>query len=318
MSLTPMNRSDEVAEIGMWDGLMSGACAAIPSGLAVWYGSTYSPNFIKYTNHQSRTALVIMPPLFMFALSSEQKVTHKMRQMAEERDHTNRVSEWAEQQQQQQEIRRMETKRHYEKLVQTGEVGGDKNNNDEPPPPTLSEEERERQLSDLYVKSVELSGHRVIPGTALGLHHRVANFWQENPFKILTAVSVPTIGLIFRGRRGQSHLKLQSQIMHTRVFGQFAVIIMMLTLMGFKGYMDSNGKFITETDAQMQVDEMKMARKHLLYRLEQDRTNAERMQKLKARARVELGEVKAINKQQGKKKKKAKKDVGTDILIKGE
>lgn len=46
-SLTPINRAEEVADIGMWDGLFSGACVALPSSVAVWYGTKYSPRFAK-------------------------------------------------------------------------------------------------------------------------------------------------------------------------------------------------------------------------------------------------------------------------------
>ena len=59
--------------------------------------------------------------------------------------------------------------------------------------------------------------------------------------------------------------------MHTRVFGQFAVIGMLLTLMGFKEYMDKYGKFITQADADMRVVQMKRMRKDLMDRLEHDK-----------------------------------------------
>lgn len=307
MSLNPIERSDEVAGIGMWDGLMSGACGAIPSGMAVWYGSHYSPNFIKYTNHQSRTAMFIMPPLFMFALASEQKITQRMRQMAEEKDHSNRVTEWAEDQQQQHKeniMRRIDTK-----LITTNNTNSTTNI------ATLSDEERERQLSEIYRKSVENSGIRIVPGDSLGLHHRVANFWQENPFKILVAMSVPTVAYIFKGRSGQSHLKLQSMIMQTRVFGQFSVIFMLLTLMGFKGYMDVNGKFVTETSADRQMEDMRAARDGLLDRLARDRSNSDRLEQLKARAKVEMDEEKKETRKRQRKDKKNKKVKEGVILV---
>ena len=65
------------------------------------------------------------------------------------------------------------------------------------------------------------------------------------------------------------------KIMHTRVFGQFAVLSMLLTLMGFKEYMDSNGKYITESDVQARVAQMQESRGELLMRLQRDRIAAE-------------------------------------------
>jgi len=59
--------------------------------------------------------------------------------------------------------------------------------------------------------------------------------------------------------------------MHTRIFGQFAVIGMLLTLMGFKQYMDANGKFLTEAEAAERVHEIDMARELLLQRVAHDR-----------------------------------------------
>ncbi len=82
---------------------------------------------------------------------------------------------------------------------------------------------------------------------------------------------------IFKGRAGQEHLQWQMKVMHTRVFGQFAVISMLLTLMGFKEYMDRNGKYITEADVQARVAQMQESRAELLMRLQRDRIEAERI-----------------------------------------
>ena len=49
-----------------------------------------SSSFRKFTNFQSRTALVIMPPLFAFALSSEMALTNFQRNLADETE-TQRV-----------------------------------------------------------------------------------------------------------------------------------------------------------------------------------------------------------------------------------
>ncbi len=59
--------------------------------------------------------------------------------------------------------------------------------------------------------------------------------------------------------------------MHTRVFGQFSVIIMLLSLMGFKSYMDNSGKFISQAEADNRVEEMKQMREELLRRIEFDK-----------------------------------------------
>lgn len=252
---------------------------------------------MKYTNWQSRTALVIMPPLFMFSLAGEQKINHKMRQMAAEKDHANEVSQWSQ--------KNMKLSKHDSSSSTSSLINNNVNKNDKTLNPdekrmkilsekldakveNMSEEERSKQLVELYRKSVENSGVRIVPGNSLGIHHKFANFWQENPFKMLTALSVPTIAYIFKGKTGQKHLQLQSMIMHTRVYGQGAVLIMLLTLMGFKAYMDSEGSFITENEAQYRILEMKFAREKLLERLEQDKKNLKYMNQLQIKAKEEI------------------------------
>lgn len=311
-SLTPLSKAQEVADVGMWDGLLSGACAAIPSTVAVWYGTNYSPSFAKYTNWQSRTALVIMPPLFMFAMASEQKITHRMREMADEKEHSTNVSKWAEDLHMKEE----EMKQSRDLLVFDSKSREQINVKKF----TGTNEERERQLSEIYKTSVENSGIRIIEGDKLGLHHKFANFWQENPFKILIAMSVPTVGIIFKTRSSQSHLQLQSMVMHTRVLGQSSVIFMLLTLVGFKGYMDINGKFVTEMDAQSRVEDMKSARLELLERLQQDKDNNEYLENLKKRAKKEREAEKEAKKLQQKlvKSRKLNEEQAQKIVAKNE
>lgn len=178
-----------------------------------------------------------------------------MEEMARQSDHSRQVSEWAEKvhEENKQAIRRMETDTVLEK-----------------------------KLHAMYKQSVENSGVRIVPGDSLAFHHKVANFWQENPFKILAGIGVPTVFYIFRGRSDQKHLQLQSKLMHTRVFGQFAVISMLLGLMGFKTYMDSHGKYITQREADLRVEDMKKMRADLLRRIEFDKqVSARRDQMLK-------------------------------------
>ena len=43
-------------------------------------------------------------------------------------------------------------------------------------------EEKEREIAEKFRESVVNSGVRVIPGSALGVHHRLANFWQVREF----------------------------------------------------------------------------------------------------------------------------------------
>lgn len=157
-SLTPSHRSDEATSAATIDGLVSGFLTLIPSTAAVYVAMQTSPKFVKVTNWQSRTALAIMPPFFMYAFSAEKKLTHKMEEMASEADHSKKVHEWA----------------HDNNVIQRKD--------------SVKEGVIDRQLMALYRQSVEESGVRIVPGDRLGVHHHAANFFQENPFKILAGI----------------------------------------------------------------------------------------------------------------------------------
>ena len=145
---------------------------AVPSTLAVYAAMTFSPKFVKSTNWQSRTALVIMPPLFAFAAAAENKLVHQMHQMAAESSHSREMAEWSTAQQQQmlndhkQQLRKMSTQKI---LAQPGMDKGALS--------TQDNEEKEREIAGKFRESVVNSGVRVVPGD-LGVHHRLANFWQ--------------------------------------------------------------------------------------------------------------------------------------------
>ena len=103
------------------------------------------------------------------------------------------------------------------------------------------------------------------------MHHVASNFVQEHPFKLLTFFGVPSVAYILWSKNHQQHLQVQQQLMHTRVMGQFTVIGLLLTFMGFKTYMDVYGKFITEADMNLRVEDMQLARQHFLEKLEKSK-----------------------------------------------
>lgn len=295
-----------------------------------------------------------MPPLFAFAAAAESKLVHRMHEMASHADHSEKMAHWSQQQLEQQQhqqqqryndldehrkkLQRMTTQKILSEAGMMGDIGG-------------YDEEQENALVEKFRESVVNSGVRVVPGNSLGVHHEIANFWQENPFKILAGIGgetyshrfrfeyylpvlrlvcsvftmsctktvisngslfaymmsslsssvVPTVLYIFKGREGQQHLQFQMKVMHTRVFGQFAVITMLLTLMGFKEYMDRSGKFITEEEVQARVDQMRESRAELLLRLQRDRMEAEALAEKRRKAHEEdlmkTGEIKKLLKE---------------------
>ena len=188
-----------------------------------------------------------MPALFMFGLTSESKLLSQMKNMASEAEHAQKMSEWAEKHE------------AIEDLIEKKGVGGYQ--------PSLNKEERDIKLKDLFHKSVIESGVRVVEGDKLMPWHHAANFWQDHPFQILMGVGLPAVGYIFHKVNTGKEIMLSQKIMQTRVVGQFTVLVFLLSLMGFKEYMDRNGTFITEVEAERRVHEMIEAQKELQYRL---------------------------------------------------
>mmetsp|Transcript_48318 Transcript_48318/g.117031 ORF Transcript_48318/g.117031 Transcript_48318/m.117031 type:complete len:238 (-) Transcript_48318:423-1136(-) len=224
-SLTPKERSDEVTGQAVSEGLMNGAVVLAPC-LAGMFFALKNPNFRKYTNAQSRTALVIMPALFAFGFTSENKLIHRMEEVASEEDHKYKTVHWAQ-------------KLH-----------------------TASPEDV--KLHELYRQSILDSGVRLVDQPELTTYQKSANFVQGNPFKVIAAVGVPSVGWIFINNGKGGAESLQMQLLHTRVFGQFAVICTLLGVMGMKEMMDRNGRYVTEDEVEARIEEMESARLKLL------------------------------------------------------
>lgn len=155
-------------------------------GGSLWYVPPLNPSVVssaplllaQFTNWQSRTALVIMPALFVFTLTSEQKMLHRMEEVAQETEHAIRSVEWADQ------INRAATA-------------------------TLSKEEWEQQeqLRSMYRQSILQSGVRVVDSPHLLWYHQAANYVQANPFKVVLGIGVPAVVGIFYGKSGKDHCK---------------------------------------------------------------------------------------------------------------
>lgn len=101
--------------------------------------------------------MVIMPPLFAFGFAAENRLNHKMLEMAQEADHSKDMAVY--------------TTIHRQDIRATHKTDPLK---------------AESQLTELYRQSVEQSGVCVVP--TLKPWHNAANFFQENPFKILAGL----------------------------------------------------------------------------------------------------------------------------------
>lgn len=213
-SLTPKSRQEEVTDAAWNEGMANGGLILLPS-MGGLYMAMQNARFRKLTNWQSRTAIVIMPALFAFALTSEHKMYHRMTEVAEETEHAIKSVEWADNQ-----IRR-NTRRMKDQYGNDNDVVHKK------------KKEEQRQL---YRQSVLNSGVRVVEGTELSTYERTANFIHANPFKVIASIGIPAVGFVFYGQGGQE--TLQMRLLHTRVLGQASVLCTLLGIMALKDMMD--------------------------------------------------------------------------------
>jgi hypothetical protein len=58
------------------------------------------------------------------------------------------------------------------------------------------------------------------------------------------------------------------RLLHTRVFGQFAVICTLLGVMGMKEVMDRYGRYVTEDEINDRIQEMEETRSRLMTKAE--------------------------------------------------
>jgi len=244
----------EQTKVGVHEGLLAAAATAVPTTLTWLHYYRNSPTFVARTNVSSRTAVLVMPPLFAFALGAELGIAGMNNHKEVEQNNTAETIIWAE------------------RMV-------DKSSK------VTNENERNDRISDLYKMEVGRN-LRIIPNPdhlksssgivehPLPFPYRLANFVADNPFKVLVGVGFPLVGYVFSKEASKTHLQFQQMILHTRVIGQFTVITCLLTLMGFKDYMDNNGRFATEFEAACEVTEIALAREKLIQSLKRKETAA--------------------------------------------
>eukprot|EP00536_Pseudo-nitzschia_multiseries_P002782 jgi/Psemu1/301564/fgenesh1_kg.38_\ len=128
----------------------------------------------------------------------------------------------------------------------------------------------EVQLRQLYRQSILDTGVRLVDTPTLSTYQSTANFVQANPFKCIAAIGMPSVAYIFHGQGGKDGVveSFQMRLLHTRVFGQFAVICTLLSVMSLKEVMDRYGRYVTEDDIESRIQEMEATRTQLMTRAE--------------------------------------------------
>ncbi|TDH72643.1 hypothetical protein CCR75_001012 [Bremia lactucae] len=100
---------------------------------------------------------------------------------------------------------------------------------------------------DMYMASLE--GSYVKPAhekSQLKLWQKSANMLYDHPYRTLIAVGVPLVGGIYSYQHLNKGISASQQIMHTRIYGQAAVVVLLLSSMAFHDYMGKRGRFTVE------------------------------------------------------------------------
>lgn len=80
----------------------------------------------------------------------------------------------------------------------------------------------------------------------LRTYQRLANSLYDHPYRTLAAVAFPLVGGIFAYQSSNHAIARSQQIMHTRIYGQGAVVLLLLGSMAFHDYMAKRGRFEEE------------------------------------------------------------------------
>ncbi|GMF30320.1 unnamed protein product [Phytophthora lilii] len=111
---------------------------------------------------------------------------------------------------------------------------------------------------DQYMASLEPNHIEVrLHSSRLPLHKRAANFVYDHPYRSLATVGAPLVGGIFMYQATNEGLARSQQIMHTRIYGQAAVVALLLGSMAFHDYMAKRGRFEEDEADEPKIEELK-------------------------------------------------------------
>ncbi|GAB9471121.1 Ubiquinone biosynthesis protein coq7 [Globisporangium polare] len=105
---------------------------------------------------------------------------------------------------------------------------------------------------ELYLASLDPNyvSNQVNVNRNLKFHERAANFLYDHPYRMLAGIGVPLVGGIFAYQSTNHAIARSQQIMHTRLYGQGAVVALLLSSMAFHDYMLKRGRFVAPQDAE--------------------------------------------------------------------
>ena len=83
----------------------------------------------------------------------------------------------------------------------------------------------------------------IVPSTSMPFHHRAMNYFHDRPFVLISALGLPFVGSVLYQQLQIKHLTFSQRILASRVIGQAGVLVIGLSVIAFRDYMDKHGKF---------------------------------------------------------------------------
>ena len=84
--------------------------------------------------------------------------------------------------------------------------------------------------------------------STMPFHHRAINYLYDNPFYFVAGMGFPFAGYVLKENMKLTNLTLSQKVMQSRVIAQGGVLVILLTTMAFRGYMDKRGRYPEPSD----------------------------------------------------------------------
>mmetsp|Transcript_21768 Transcript_21768/g.21069 ORF Transcript_21768/g.21069 Transcript_21768/m.21069 type:complete len:211 (+) Transcript_21768:156-788(+) len=78
---------------------------------------------------------------------------------------------------------------------------------------------------------------------SMPIHHKLLNGLYDNPFTVITVMGAPIAYGVWLEQSKLHHLSFSQRVMQTRVFAQAGILVLALSTMAFRDYMNKNGRF---------------------------------------------------------------------------
>ncbi len=251
-SLTPESSSKQVTSKALSVGALNGICTLLPT-MAIMHQVTVGSlakhfTINNWTNTSARTAMCIMPGLFVFALTSELEMSSLKRQEAD-------------------------------RLVRSGALSTSEDTGEK----KMVSTPVSAPVLDAYTSNIdetrrmwrkEYNDEPVRIVSRLGFAQRAANFVHEYPFRVIAGVGIPMASavLFVQTGKGTDHLKFSQKLMHTRVYAQTGAIGLLMGVMMFKTWMDRQGLYMTEAEVRQMLEEERAYKEQYLAALKKGET----------------------------------------------